>query len=172
MTLRIFEPRYIRMVKESCANDSGFVICMLNVSGDKALNKHIFEVGTYAKIIDFNLLSDGFMSITVFGETAVNIDNIRTESDGLRIGDCEEKAPWCCDIDESDIAVMRGRLQEIFSRYDELNTLYIKPEFEDPIWVIHRWLELIPVDPERKQFFMKQQDCKYIVTFLKSLVLD
>ena len=38
MALRIFEPRYVRMVKQACAANSGFVMCMLNASGDKETN--------------------------------------------------------------------------------------------------------------------------------------
>jgi len=170
MTLRIFEPRYVRMVKEACAQNKGFVVCMLNVSGKKEENTHIYPIGTYAEIVDFDMLDDGLLSITVVGKQAVDIRNISTESDDLRVADCYPISPWCCDVDESDISVMREKLKQIFERYNELNILYEAPEFEDPIWVIHRWLELIPVDPEQKQYFIGQKDCRLVLQFLKELV--
>lgn len=172
MTLRIFEPRYVRLVKESCAKGHGFVICMLDASGDKDKNTHIFSVGTFVTIIDFDSLPDGMFSVTVEGKHAVSISDIQTEPDGLRIGSCETKKPWCCDIEEADIQPMRHQLEEIFLRYDDLNKLYKVPSFEDPIWVIHRWLELIPVDPAKKQHFLSQQDCQPILSFLKQLVIE
>lgn len=172
ITLRIFEQRYVRMVKSACAQDSGFVICMLNANGDKAVNTHIFPVGTYARVVDFDICDDGLLSITVCGEHAVSISDIATENDGLRVGTCETRAPWCCDVEENEISLMRERLIEIFERYDELNSLYEQPNFDDPMWVIHRWLELIPVDPEQKQFFISQQDCKSVLSFLKQLVIE
>jgi Lon protease-like protein len=67
---------------------------------------------------------------------------------------------------------MRHKLEEIFERYTELNTLYLNPSFDDPIWVIHRWLELIPVDPEQKQHFISQKDCQLVLNYLKELVID
>ena len=170
MTLRIFEPRYVRMVKEACADQRGFVVCMLNVGGNKADNTHIYPIGTYAEIIDFDMHEDGLLSITVVGKQAVNIDKIETEVDELRIAVCSPISPWCCDVDENDISVVRDKLKQIFERYNELNILYETPEFDDPIWVIHRWLELIPVDPEQKQYFIGQKDCRLVLQFLKELV--
>ena len=41
MSLRIFEPRYTRMIKQACASDSGFGICMLNSKGDKDKNEKV-----------------------------------------------------------------------------------------------------------------------------------
>lgn len=172
MTLRIFEPRYVRLVKESCETGQGFVVCMLNTNGDKKNNTHIFSVGTYSTIVDFDALPDGLFSVTVEGKHAVSISDIHTDSDGLRVGLCETKKPWCCDIEEAEIQPMRSQLQEIFQRYEDLNSLYKAPSFDDPIWVIHRWLELIPVDPAKKQHFLSQQDCQSVLSFLKQLVIE
>ena len=88
MALRIFEPRYVRMVKEACANQAGFGICMFNVKGDKERNQHIFPVGTYAEVIDFDLLDDGLLGITVEGKSCFQIEQIHTQDDALRVGQC------------------------------------------------------------------------------------
>ena len=60
MSLKIFEPRYVRLVKEACAADTGFGICMLNAQGNRDRNEHIYPVGTFVKVVDFNLLEGGF----------------------------------------------------------------------------------------------------------------
>jgi Lon protease-like protein len=73
MALRIFEPRYIRMVKDACRLNEGFVICMLNSKGQKEDNTHIFPTGTYCKVIDFDVLEDGLLGITVEGLKCVSI---------------------------------------------------------------------------------------------------
>ncbi len=170
MSLRIFEPRYIRMVKEACAQNRGFVLCMLNAQGDKETNKHIFPIGTFAEVIDFDMLEDGLLGIKVAGLYGVEVTDIRTEPDGLRVGQCEKIQPWCCDITSEQIAPMDERLKEIFDRYAELGAMYDKPSFDDPIWVIHRWLELLPVDAKQKQHFLVQKDCKKLLNYLSALV--
>jgi Lon protease-like protein len=170
MSLRIFEPRYTRMVKEACQNDTGFVICMLNSKGDKTTNSHIFPVGTYCKVIDFDVLDDGLLGVTVEGERCVTIEKIETETDELRVGECAWSEPWQCGFELEDIQPMDKRLAEIFEKFPEVNGLYEQVKLDDPMWVINRWLELLPVDAEQKQHFLSQKDCSQIVEYLSQLI--
>jgi len=170
MSLRIFEPRYTRMVKEACASESGFVICMLNAKGDKTTNEHIYSIGTYVNVVDFNMLDDGLLGITVEGVKCVSISNIRTEKDELRIADCEMISPWQFNLKKDALYPMDNKLKEIFDKYPEVNSLYQETRFDDPIWVINRWLELLPVDAAQKQAFLAESDCSKIVQYLTKLV--
>lgn len=170
MALRIFEPRYIRMVKQACANQTGFIICMYNAKGDKSTNQHIFPVGTYVTVEDFDLLEDGLLGITVKGHRCVYIDSVETEYDELRIGTCRWQDNWSCTFPVDQIQPMDQRLREIFEKYPEVKSLYPQPEFDNPIWVIYRWLELLPVNAERKQQFLTQKDCSTALEFLSQLV--
>jgi uncharacterized protein len=170
LPLRIFEPRYVRMVKEACANNTGIGICMLNAKGDKALNQHIFPIGTYARVVDFDLLPDGMLGITVEGERCFNIIKIETEKDELRVGECEWLSEWTLPKNEQLLGPINERLIEIFEKYQELKNLYEKPHFDDPIWVIYRWLELLPVNAEQKQQLLQNKDCVKALTFLTHLV--
>jgi Lon protease-like protein len=170
MSLRIFEPRYVRMVKEACKSDTGFGICMLNSQGDKEKNEHIYPVGTFVKVIDFDLLDNGFLGVTVEGQKCFSIHSIATESDGLRTANCQWLNEWTAQSGIDSIAPIGEKLVEIFEKYPELQSLYQDPKFTDPIWVIYRWLELIPVDAEQKQKFLKQKDCLDALKFLTELV--
>lgn len=145
-------------------------MCMLNAQGDKNRNQHIFPIGTYAKVIDFDVLEDGLLGIKVAGQYSVEVDAIQTEADGLRLGICKPLQPWCCTVSPEQIAPMDKRLREIFERYIELSDLYDVPAFEDPIWVLQRWLELLPVDARQKQHFLEQKDCKKLLNYLSALV--
>lgn len=170
MALRIFEPRYTRMIKEACEKNAGFVICMLDSKGNKEQNTHIFPTGTYCKVIDFDMLDDGLLGVTVEGVKCVTVSNIETQNDGLRIADCENLDVWLCDIDIQELSPMNDRLAEIFDTYDEVRALYEIIKLDDPLWVINRWLELLPVDAEQKQHFLAQKDCKKIVEYLSELI--
>lgn len=170
MALRIFEPRYIRMVKEVCGNSGKFVVCMLNQAGDKSANTHVFPIGTVASVIDFDMLEDGLLGIKVAGEYCVEVTEMSTEPDGLRVGRCHALPEWKCDITPQQITPMDERLREIFERYTELGQMYSKPEFDNPLWVMYRWLELLPVDAKQKQYFLAQQDCHKLQNYLSALV--
>ncbi|WP_137166441.1 LON peptidase substrate-binding domain-containing protein [Salinimonas lutimaris] len=170
MALRIFEPRYIRMVKEVCANNSEFAVCMLNAQGEKKNNTHICQYATTARVIDFELLQDGLLGIKVAGISGVTVGNIETDSDGLRFGDCQDLAQCHCDVSVPQISPMVERLQELFERYPEVSDLYDHPRFENAHWVLNRWLELLPVDAGEKQQFLAQHDCSALLAYLKTLI--
>ena len=158
MALRIFEPRYVRMVKQACAENKGFVMCMLNANGDKNLNEHIHKIGTYAQVVDFDMLDDGLLGIKVAGLYNVEVRNIETESDGLRIGQYSEQDAWECNVSARQISPMVERLEEVFERYPDISSLYDSAQFEDPQWVLFRWLELLPIDAKQKQYFLAQKE--------------
>ncbi|MEM7420083.1 MAG: LON peptidase substrate-binding domain-containing protein [Pseudomonadota bacterium] len=170
MALRIFEPRYLRMVKEACAENKGFVMCMLNASGNKDLNEHIHKIGTMAHVVDFDMLDDGLLGIKVAGSKLVEVSDIQTEKDGLRIGTCKPMSQWDCTLAPQQLAPMDERLEEIFSDYEELASLYDAPKFDCPNWVLNRWLELLPVDGAQKQHFMAQKECTGLLHYLSALI--
>ncbi|MFT6778050.1 MAG: Lon protease-like protein [Paraglaciecola sp.] len=170
MSLRIFEPRYVRMVKEACASDTGFGICMVNAQGDKDKNEHIYPIGTFAKVIDFDLLDDGFLGVTVEGQRCFSILSVATESDDLKLGECHWMDEWSAQSVDYSISPIDKKLIEIFDYYPELQMLYQNPKFNDPIWVIYRWLELIPVNAEKKQQFLQQKDCVKALDYLAQLI--
>lgn len=170
MALRIFEPRYTRMIKDVCKADTGFVVCMINNAGDKSNNTHIFPLGTYCKVIDFDILDDGLLGVTIEGKYCVSIDEIETQFDGLRVGRVEKSQIWRCESSISQLSPMNERLKEVFEKYPEVGNLYDIMKFDDPVWVVNRWLELLPVGAEQKQHFMAQQDCEKVVRYLSQLI--
>lgn len=170
MALRIFEPRYVRMVKEACANSGFFVLCMLNSRGDQASNNHIFPIGTLCKIVDFDLLDDGLLGIKVEGLCCVSVESVQTQADGLRIGECAEINDWRCAIEEEKITPLRNKLELIYDRYPEIARLYPELKFSDPMWVIYRWLELLPVDAANKQAFLGEKNCDKVLNYICELV--
>lgn len=171
MSLRIFEPRYVRMVKESLKAQQGFGICMLNSKGDKDSNQHIFPVGTYAKVVDFDMLDDGLLGITVEGEFLFSIDDIETEKDGLRVGSVHRIEAWHAEnFQDSKDTALQERLVQIIASYPELHALYAEPPVYDMSWVVYRWLELLPIKAADKQQLLEQGDPNVVVDYLSALI--
>ncbi|GAB3034263.1 LON peptidase substrate-binding domain-containing protein [Bowmanella dokdonensis] len=170
MQLRIFERRYIRMVREACAGRMHFGICMLNNKGDQERNQHIYPISTMVEVIDFTVLEDGLLGITVEAGRCVRIESIRTEPDGLRIGQCRWVDEWKWDAQPQSIQPIGQKLREIFQRFPEMNNLHTDPRFDDPLWVLFRWLEMLPVDAGYKQSLLQEKDCRKILRFLTQLV--
>ncbi len=82
MKLRIFEPRYQRMVAQCSKTGSGFGLCLFDSKSNKNANE-LSEFGTLVKIVDFETLSDGLLGITVVG-----IRRLRFAKFGLNMTVC------------------------------------------------------------------------------------
>lgn len=176
MQLRVFEPRYMRLVRDSLRNQHGFGLCMLNPNGDLSRNEHIHTVGTLVKVIDFESLDDGYLGITIVGEQLFDIQNIKTESDGLRVGnvilrDMADSAASLGDthVASNDECELKRRLQEVFDNYPEFARLYPEQKFDDSLWVCNRWLEILPLQAETKQALLNQNDAPQLQAYLRQL---
>lgn len=170
LQLRIFEQRYIRMVKEALTAQSGFGICMLNPKGKAEDNTHILPIGTLVHVVDFESLPDGMLGITVAGEQLFEIQDIDTAKDGLRSGDVTLREHWPTSAITDEDILLRQRLQEVFDAYPELSQLYPEKKFDDEPWICQRWLEILPLEPQKKQELLSSKHTQPVKAFIRQLV--
>ena len=170
LSLRIFEPRYIRMVKESCQKGTGFGICMFNNKGDQTLNQHIFPIGTFVELVDFETLSDGLLGITVKGKSLFYVSNIDTQNDGLRVGECEFIPSLTLPLQGELTTNMAQRLRDLHQKYPEVGQCYDEVKYEEPLWVLYRWLELLPLSAVEKQELIHPDNVHQAFDYLKGIV--
>lgn len=172
LALRVFEPRYLRMIKEVCYSGSGFGVCMLNERGLKEKNEHIYPVGTWVEICDFNQQDDGLLGIVVEGKSFFTLQRVVTEDDGLRIGECDiwQRPLDYKEEDKLDVKTLSLRLQELFKTYPDFTQLYGSPCFDDVRWVLYRWLEILPISPEQKQRFLQEKSLNAVYQYLNHLI--
>ena len=64
MPLRLFERRYIDMVKNCFKTDTGFGVCLIKEGNEAGEPSTPYPIGTLATIIDFDQGSDGLLHIT------------------------------------------------------------------------------------------------------------
>jgi Lon protease-like protein len=83
MALRIFEPRYLDMVKEVAGKKESFGIIQILSGQDVGPTPTIAAYGMLATIIDFETLSDGLLGITVQGERPFKIRYTWVQDNGL-----------------------------------------------------------------------------------------
>lgn len=170
LKLRIFEPRYLRMVKEAVAQNQGIGMCMLDPLGSKDDNTHILGVGTLATIIDFERLPDGLLGITVEGQQRFRIQHIETEKDELRFGSVELLNNWPMEQLADEDCTLKNRIEEIYKEYPELVQLCPQQHVERADWLCLRWLEILPLDPSTKQKLLDSDDCAKARDYIRQLI--
>jgi uncharacterized protein len=168
MPLRIFEPRYQRMIAE--AQERAFAICMLDPRQPEAL-RNMYPIATRVRIIDFDLLPDGLLGITVLGMARVQIQDLWQESDGLRVGEVEALPPWQTSRLNADQHSLARALQDVFQDYPEYAALYPAPDWDDASWVAQRWLEVLPIPVEQKQWLVAAEDNQPALSLLSGLLV-
>ena len=108
--LRIFEQRYLRMVKQA-TGDMGFVISVFDKQNPDKLNK----IGTFVKIIDFDQLEDGTLGIDIQAQSLVTIGSHYQESDKLHKAKVTTFDHWAERPFNSKMEIFAARLQTVFS---------------------------------------------------------
>ncbi|MFP8965694.1 LON peptidase substrate-binding domain-containing protein [Pokkaliibacter sp. CJK22405] len=92
LNLRIFEPRYLRMISGCMKTGRHFVITPLLSGNEGSPSEQVFaDVGCLVAIEDFHELNDGTLGVVVHGEARVRIGEHWQEKDGLWHGDI---TPW------------------------------------------------------------------------------
>ena len=174
LKLRIFEPRYIDMVRDCFRNDTGFGICL--IQEDKGVDKScdFFHMGTYAKIIDWSQMEDGLLGIVVRGEKRFRVNSHKSSKNNLRVGEID----WLSDDDNPMPASYQNfsdLLKEIVVRY-ELPIGNMPDRFDEANWVSERLAELLPFDLPIKQEILEMNSAsnrfEYMETLLKKIDSD
>lgn len=169
LPLRIIEARYIRMIKESSKAMSGFGVAMIDPSQTGPLGR-ISSIGTHVDIIDFYTLDDGFLGINVEGSRRFIIDDITTESDGLKMAKVHYINNWPDQKITPKEYYLAAKLEEIYLQHADINQLYALKEMTNISWVSQRWIELLPLSVSEKQLLLQQPDCNSTVAILKELM--
>lgn len=174
--LRVFEPRYKRLVKES-AGETGFVI--LPYENLPNLDDPLCQWGSLVTIIDFEQGNDGLLHIDVECKKMVEVTSFDIEDDGLKRGEVSQTTehwpPATIDAEfahSDDAKRLTESLKVVFDQHSELAELYNKCDFESARWVCQRWLELLPLKRQEQNVFAQSYSFKRAFQFLSSIVFE
>ena len=159
LRLRIFEPRYVDMVKRCMREGSCFGVVLLQGGGETGPIDGIAAIGTTARIVDFNLLPDGLLGLTCRGERRFRVRRCWRQEDGLNMGEAE----WLEDAVPRVVPVPaeHRHLADVLRRVlPELGEVYtgIEPRFNDAAWVGGRLVEILPIALGDKQACLELDD--------------
>ena len=169
LPLRIFETRYIDLVRRCMRDGSGFGVVMIldgAEAGDGSTT--ICEVGTYARIVDFSQQPDGLLGIEAKGERRFRIVERRRAKDGLHLAD----VAWLAD--ELSVPLPES-FEELGPALDQVLDQVGPPfsslprQLEDAGWVANRLAELLPLSPGHKQHCLELDDPVERLRFLRPL---
>jgi Lon protease-like protein len=168
LPLRIFETRYIDLVRRCLRDGSGFGVVMIREGAEAGGPALTFDVGTYARIVDFSQQPDGLLGIRAAGERRFRILERRRERDGLNVADVE----WLPEESSSPLpeeyAELGPALDAILAQVGE-PFASLERRLDDAAWVAGRLAEILPIPPGHKQHCLELDDPVERLRFLRPL---
>ena len=99
LPLRIFEQRYLDMVKHCSRNNSGFGVCFLVDTEEDNSRIRSARVGTLARIVDWYTMEDGLLGLTAEGTVRFVLGDDRHDDSGLMMGEVS----WLTVVSPDDV---------------------------------------------------------------------
>jgi Lon protease-like protein len=156
LPLRIFETRYMDMVRSCMRQDQRFGVALIR-EGSEVGPAETVDVGTIAKIVDFHQLSDGFLGLSCVGERRFRITSRSRQADGLNMAQIE----WLEEEAKTPVPERLAHLAELLRTVlPQLGEVYdgMQMQLQDASWVGFRLAEILPLPATEKQFCLELKD--------------
>lgn len=156
MPLRIFEARYIDMIKDCFHKQSGFGVCLILEGSEVGKPATPHPLGTLVEITDWDSGPDGLLNITTTGRQCFKVLSYAANPDNLMIGDVEllpVELPIDLDADFIPLAEKLDRLLYQLESYMK----YSEKKLGDAVWVSNRLIELLPLANRDKMILLQMQ---------------
>jgi len=174
-TLRIFEMRYLDMVRDCLRDDIGFGLVLIR-EGDQVLQgpdqqlPAIAHCGTYCTIVDFDQHSSGALEITIEGQVKFSIRDNYESKDRLMLAQVEFL------LLEDEVPIPNNKqhlvsLLESLTHHDAVKALDLSVDFEDARDVSARLAEFLPCSNDFKQKMLELKNAGMRLVEIEKLIL-
>ena len=157
LRLRIFEPRYLDMVRRCLKDSRAFGVVLLLEGEEAGQAVTVASCGTSARVVDFDTLPDGLLGIDCIGEQRFNVLRRWQQEDGLNLAEVDylpDDTPCPLPAELSYLGeLLREVLPQLGERYAHVVTSY-----DDAGWVGNRWAEVLPLTAAEQQQLLELAD--------------
>jgi len=173
LPLRIFEQRYLDMVKQAIADDTPFGICAIREGTETGTPAVPYAIGTRVRITDWDMPQTGILHIDTQAQERFVIRSTRTDPSGLLIGSVEAVSSETAIAVPDDFELAVEILRHIIDEYG--NAHFPAPhEFDNAVWVGYRLSEVLPLKLSIKQNLLEMNDSvtrlRILTEFLKKQI--
>lgn len=171
MPLRLFERRYIDMVKECFRSDTGFGVCLIKQGREAGEAAVPYPIGTRVEIVDFDQGSDGLLHITAKGIEEFRLLDYVTSDIGLLVGEVEPLPIGRPSPMLPEYELLAQKLELILS-YLDTDIRFEEKRLDDADWICHRLLEVLPLTAEAKFELLQMPSNQDRLDTLKALQIE
>lgn len=178
LPLRIFETRYIDMVRACLRESRAFGVVLIKqgeevcATESAAVATAFYPVGTTAQIVDTDLAPDGMLHIDTQGIQRFRVVRSWVARDGL----VQAEVQLIPDAVVTEPAAGVDRLRDFLRRImadeasDSLGAPVIDQSWDDPAWVVYRLMERLPIKFEDRQRVLGAERLDFTVRHLSLMI--
>jgi Lon protease-like protein len=159
LDLRIFERRYLDLVRDCGRSATGFGVCMILEGTEAGVPATPAAFGCEALIEDFGTTPEGLLSLRVRGHRRFHVARTRVRDNGLLVAEVD----WLGDAAGSprlrpEHALLAELLRRILAQVGGEHASASPAMFEDATWVGWRLAELLPLTLPQRQALLQLHD--------------
>jgi len=157
LPLRIFEPRYLRMVSECMRDQLPFAVAAILDGPEAGGVAATAGSGTLARIIDWEQRDDGLLGLVCEGEQGFSLRSVVVEHDQLLRAEIVRRPAVAPRPMPAELAWMGELLNDLLERVGEpfRRLLRDRPSADH---VANRLIELLPLPLDQKQALFEMPD--------------
>ncbi|NIJ68908.1 LON peptidase substrate-binding domain-containing protein [Xanthomonas sp. 60] len=150
--LRVFERRYLDMLRESSRTGSGFGVCLILEGPEAGAAAVPAAYGVQAVVEDFDMGADGVLQLRLRGGRRFHVTHTRVRDNGLVMAEVSWCSPELDDELRPEHALLATVLEAIV---EQAGSLYAAPtpiQMDQAAWVGWQLAQLLPLqDAQRLQ---------------------
>ncbi|KOR42011.1 ATP-dependent protease [Xanthomonas oryzae] len=158
MGLRVFERRYLDLVRESGRNGTSFGVCLILDGTEVGAPATPAAFGTEVRIEDFDVGADGVLVLRLRGTRRFHVQRSRIRDNGLVVGEVN----WCEPDSDDELRPEHSLLATVLERMLEQvggQFASVGPGLLDhAAWVGWRLAELLPLTEQQRLSLLQQDD--------------
>jgi Lon protease-like protein len=173
LPLRIFEQRYLDMVKQAIADNTPFGICAIREGAETGTPAVPYSIGTRVHVTDWDMPQTGILHIETHALERFVVRSTRAEPNGLLVGAVEDVSAESAIAVPDDLELAVEILRHIIDEYGDAH--FPGPlELDNAVWVGYRLSEVLPLTLSIKQNLLEMNDSvmrlRILTDFLKKQI--
>jgi Lon protease-like protein len=181
IALKIFEARYLDMMKRCLREDTPFgVISILEnnpIESNADAVANFSNIGTLAKLEEFDAIQPALYMTKSYGTQRFKVLNMKQEADGLWMGqveliDADPEIPLAKEHEK--VAALLNEIISVIKSEDLLGEDAFKMPLnqDDCGWVSNRLAELLPLHPAQKNHLLAQSNPRIRLDLISEIIED
>ena len=156
--LRVFESRYLDLVRECGRNGVGFGVCLILDGEEVGAAATAAVVGTEALIEDFGTDPTGVLTLQVRGARRFRVQRMRVRDDGRQMANIRWSDAEPVQRLRPEHGLLALLLQSLLDRFGGEHAMAPSALLDDADWVSWRLVELLPLEDEQRLQLLQVDD--------------